>query len=386
MRRVVSTGIAVLLPLVFVVVADEPGSSSAREEFEALVKAQRDAQSEFSRAYQAAKTKEEKEQVSKSLGRQSSAPTHAAAFAKLVKKYPSDPIALEALNWLLMRDPSGSATAEAANSLGDELIQSERMVDLCITLRHGASRGSDELLRTLIVKNPHRSVQAQARYSQCLALKKSLDRSPSGGESTALVRRQLESLLEGLIEQYGDVKDFSGTLGESAGAQLYELRHLSVGMAAPEIVGEDLDGRPLKLSDFRGKVVLLDFWGAWCGPCMAALPEHQALLRRLDGKPFAIVGINSDRDRAAALKAGEATGITWPSWWDGGSTRGPIASRWNVQGWPTLCLLDANGVIRFKGDMLRAGSARRNAQGEFEQFWFLDQYVDQLVKELEVAK
>ena len=118
---------------------------------------------------------------------------------------------------------------------------------------------------------------------------------------------------------------------------------------------------------------------------MAAVPEHAALLKRMEGKPFAVVGVNSDADKSGADKIGKDKGITWQSWWDGGSTDGPIASRWNVDGWPTLYLIDAKGTIRFKGDMLRASSARKNAQGEFEQFRFVDDYTDQLMKELEAV-
>jgi len=56
---------------------------------------------------------------------------------------------------------------------------------------------------------------------------------------------------------------YSGTVGEQAKRELYEIRHLSVGKPAPEIEGEDQDGKRFKLSDYRGKVVLLDFWGNW---------------------------------------------------------------------------------------------------------------------------
>ncbi len=64
-------------------------------------------------------------------------------------------------------------------------------------------------------------------------------------------------------------------------------------------------------------------------------------------KPFAFLGINSDpKDRLR--KVIEKEKITWPSWWDGGSPSGPIAGRWNVRAWPTVYVLDRNGVIRFR--------------------------------------
>lgn len=76
-------------------------------------------------------------------------------------------------------------------------------------------------------------------------------------------------------------------------------------------------------------------------------PSERSLVQRMQGKPFALLGINSDpKDRLQ--KVIEKEGITWRSWWDGGSTFGPVASKWNVHGWPTIYVLDQNGVIRFK--------------------------------------
>jgi hypothetical protein len=77
-------------------------------------------------------------------------------------------------------------------------------------------------------------------------------------------------------------------------------------------------------------------------------PHERSLVKRLEGKPFAILGINSDKKRDELKKNLEQEHITWRSWWDGGSTEGPIATRWNVTGWPTIYVLDGQGVIRYK--------------------------------------
>ena len=79
-------------------------------------------------------------------------------------------------------------------------------------------------------------------------------------------------------------------------------------------------------------------------------PHERSLVSQLAGKPFVILGVNSDRSQQQLKEIKEKENITWRSWWDGGSTSGPIATRWNVQGWPTLYLLDGNGVIRFKNE------------------------------------
>ena len=70
------------------------------------------------------------------------------------------------------------------------------------------------------------------------------------------------------------------TLGQEAEARLDELLNLAVGKPAPEIEGVDLDGKPSKLSDYRGKVVVLVFWGSWCGPCMEQVPHERDLAER----------------------------------------------------------------------------------------------------------
>jgi hypothetical protein len=77
-------------------------------------------------------------------------------------------------------------------------------------------------------------------------------------------------------------------------------------------------------------------------------PHERSLVQRLEGKPFALVGVNSDKGLEELQVAMTKEQITWPSWFDGGSTGGPIASLYGVQAWPTVYVLDPRGVIRFK--------------------------------------
>jgi hypothetical protein len=77
-------------------------------------------------------------------------------------------------------------------------------------------------------------------------------------------------------------------------------------------------------------------------------PHERSLVKRLESKPFALVGINSDADPLRLKTRMKEENITWPSWRDGNSTDGPIATAWNVHGWPTIYVLDAKGVIRYK--------------------------------------
>ena len=99
-------------------------------------------------------------------------------------------------------------------------------------------------------------------------------------------------------------------------------------------------------------------------------PHERSLVKRLAGQPFALIGINSDRDREALKKVMKKQGITWRSFWNGGSTQGPISSAWNVRGWSTIYVLDHNGVIRYK-----------NVRGEK-----MDVAVDALLAEIKKGK
>ncbi len=76
--------------------------------------------------------------------------------------------------------------------------------------------------------------------------------------------------------------------------------------------------------------------------------HERSLVKKYADKPFEIVGVNSDRDRDKLKERMAEEEITWPSFFDGGGTGGPIASAWNVSGWPTIYVLDAEGRIRFK--------------------------------------
>jgi hypothetical protein len=97
-------------------------------------------------------------------------------------------------------------------------------------------------------------------------------------------------------------------------------------------------------------------------------PHERSLVKRLEDKPFALLGINSDVDKDELKKAMEKEQITWRSFWNGpDGTSGPISTKWNVRGWPTIYVVDAKGVIRFK-----------NVRGEA-----MDKAVDQLLKETE---
>jgi peroxiredoxin len=139
------------------------------------------------------------------------------------------------------------------------------------------------------------------------------------------------------------------------------IADLTVGKQAPDIVGNDLNGAPLKLSDFRGKVVVLMFSGDWCGVCRAQYPYERQMLDAFKNLPFALLTVQSDPTLAIAKQVKIDQQLASRSWWDGGghkNTDGPIATAWNVVGWPTTYVIDKTGVIRFvdlrRDDLVKA--------------------------------
>jgi cytochrome oxidase Cu insertion factor (SCO1/SenC/PrrC family) len=99
-------------------------------------------------------------------------------------------------------------------------------------------------------------------------------------------------------------------------------------------------------------------------------PHERSLVKKMEGRPFVLVGVNSDPDRDGLGEVMKKQGITWRSFWNGGSTGGPISRAWRVQGWPTLAVIDHRGVIRH----LYEGSP-----GDRQ----LDAVIEELVKEAE---
>src|SRR5262245_56589770 len=243
--------------------ADEPTPSTPAEKYRALVKAHEQAQEEFSKAYSAARTDEERQRVSKELGPKSTPDHYAGKFLALIRESPKDPATLDAFRWMLSRVPHSPETDQAVETLLRHWIEDGRLERVCQSLYNYSCPSGDKLLRTAIAKSPHHAVQGHAAFSLAVSLREQAERlADHEPAARAPYEREAEQLLRQVIDKYADLKHFT-TLGKEAEAELFELRHLAVGKVPPDIEGEELDGKKMKLSDFRGKVVLLNFWGSW---------------------------------------------------------------------------------------------------------------------------
>jgi cytochrome c biogenesis protein CcmG, thiol:disulfide interchange protein DsbE len=116
--------------------------------------------------------------------------------------------------------------------------------------------------------------------------------------------------------------------------------------AAPAFALERLDGKgELSLASLRGKVVVLNFWASWCGPCKDEAPLLQQAARRWQGKNVAFVGIDVKDFRGDARNFLERYGVTYPNVYDG---KGSLVGRYGVTGYPETYFVDASGKVRYR--------------------------------------
>ena len=276
----------------------------------------------------------------------------AAALLARLKRRTKDPRAAALLLRVcdMSKGSDGLPTAlfvQAADLIASDYAGSPDIYNFCETLGNvsGSPRFAAQYephLRAILNVNQHRFVRCTAQF----ALASLLEWSGGGsrqGEAEDLYRQFLESFdghhqypYQKIEQMYRDQarKSFEG------------LRRCGIGKMAPEIVGVDTDGWPMRLSEYRGKVVLLSFWATWCGPCMRLIPHERELAERLDGKLFAIVGVNGDTDEKAPMAAVAAHNITWRSFRNIRTNQPAIEEEWRVQGWPELYLIDQEGVVR----------------------------------------
>jgi peroxiredoxin len=123
------------------------------------------------------------------------------------------------------------------------------------------------------------------------------------------------------------------------------LKSISIGQQAPDFELKDLNGKVVKLSSFKGKYVLLDFWASWCGPCRKENPNVVKAYDLYKGKGFTVLGVSLDADEAKWRKAVQEDGMPWVQTLDDKTATGNVGKLYEIKAIPANFLIDANGKI-----------------------------------------
>ena len=200
-------------------------------------------------------------------------------------------------------------------------------------------------LRTILEKNSDRFVRCSAQFALASVVR-------STGESR---EDEAAILYQQFIDQFKEhtnpgTSHIEEMYVDRARKELARIKAFAIGQPAPEIEGPDLDGRPMKLSQFRGNVVLVSFWETSTDPSMKLVAQERSLLDRLKGKPFSIVGVSGDFDPEEPMKTPGPSEVTWWSFQNSRADKTAISSEWRIFTWPTLFLVDHLGIIRQRWD------------------------------------
>jgi thiol-disulfide isomerase/thioredoxin len=236
--------------------------------------------------------------------------------------------------------------AEAAELLRKHHLRSPELANFCEHLGGGESGSApawagdyEGLLRAIAKENRSRYVRGQALYALANVVR-------GAGEA-----RQDEAIqLYRAYQKEFDGKDpptasLEQGQRETADRHIRTIGILRIGKPAPEIDGVDTDGKPLKLSSFKGNVVMLSVWGTWCVPCMKFVPHERKLVERMKGKPFALIGINLDEYNEAFQTRAKKEGITWRSFQNQRKRKPDISDELSLV-FPSVVLIDHTGVVR----------------------------------------
>ena len=136
---------------------------------------------------------------------------------------------------------------------------------------------------------------------------------------------------------------------------------LAIGVKFPDFNEKDTAGKPLAIANYKGKVVLIDFWATWCGPCRAELPNVIATYKKYHNQGFEIIGVSLDQDQAKLIGFTKDMNMTWPQYFDDQGWGNKLAVKYGIESIPATYLLDGNGRIigrDLRGDELTQAVAK----------------------------
>ena len=275
---------------------------------------------------------------------------YAPRLMKIVDANPDDAGAVKGLCWLATQANGTPESAKAIELIGTRYAGSAGVWEAAQQLYRTPRAQAEPVLRAIIKSNSHPEDRCAATHALATVL---FNASENVATPEAKAdREEAKRLFQDVVANYANVTVQGFKPADQSAAVLYEMENLAIGCVTPDIEGKDVNDAQFKLSDYRGKHVLLVFWGSWCHSCHYFLPKLRELQTKLKDQPFTVVGVNSDilPELKTFLSSED---VPWRNFADESST-GPISSLWNIRNWPTLYLIDAKGVIRAKNPSVTA--------------------------------
>lgn len=271
-------------------------------------------------------------------------------FVKLAEKDPASWPGFQALFYTLNLCGSDPESAACLKKACDLLLQHHgKEKDLAIVVAQLGSRSEDsvrEFCERVVEVSPHEAVRFAASVSLAMSLIQWLD-SPDtlDLEEIRQARQTAETLVTRVEKDFKDTEMARmGLTGEKvATAMRQQLSGNPLGLPAREIEGVDIEGKTFKLSEYKGKVVLLDFFANWCPYCRQMYPSERKMVEQHKDRPFALLGVHCESQKVLDELIAKGT-VTWRTWADG--QQGPIATQWNITGYPSVYLIDSSGIVR----------------------------------------
>lgn len=284
-----------------------------------------------------AATNDDEKKMLRADARQAAA-TAAGKLLTLAKAHPTTPAATDALYWVMTKAVGTEAALEAKKLFVTNHLTSERAGPFCALLESDTANG-EQYLREIMARNPNKAVKLSAGVSlgRMIAAKR---------DPTEENLREAETLLAAARDEGRQVKGFPEERVLAAEKALFELRSLMVGRIPPDLEGTTLDGKRAKLSDYRGKVLVLTVWATHVVPALEMIPGQRALAQKYAGKPFAMLSISCDPEKSRLTEFLKKEPIPGDHWWNG--QRGGVLETWTINYFPTIYVFDTKGVIRYK--------------------------------------